>query len=138
MVERLRYLRPSTEIRQTMQYSDYGYWVLAEVMVRLTRQPVPSFVQTHLLDPLNMTTTKFNHTEAKETGNLAGGYGRVGIDRRECGRIWKEQGKADCSCYGRPLATEWFVKGDGMWTSRYCDLVRRYGKWYMPQSGYEC
>lgn len=113
MIHQLRYLRSSTEIRQTFQMNDRHYWVLAEIVKRLSSTPIVEFVHKHIFDPLNMTTTTVNHTAAAKTGNLTGSYVRQGINPSKCRAAWHVTGQMDRSCIGVPVATEWFVDGAG-------------------------
>lgn len=126
MVEQLGHLRPSTEIRQTMQYNDYHYWVLAEVVVQLSGQSLPDFVQTNLLDPLGMAATTFNRTEAVAGGELVGAYERAGLNPVECREMWEGQRKLGRTCYGHRVATEWFVEGDGIWYAGPAGVIVSY------------
>lgn len=127
MVEQLGHLRPSTELRQTMQYNDYHYWVLAEIVVQLSGRSVPNYVQEHLLDPLGMTSTTFNTTAAEaKPGRSVGSFERFGMNSVECRRVWSQDNKLDRSCYGYPAATEWFVEGDGLWYTGPAGVVISY------------
>lgn len=110
-----------------MQMNDRHYWVLAEVLKRLTSRSVVDLVYEQF-DHLNMTATTVNHTAAALYGELAGNYVRQGIDSSNCATIWHIAGKMDRSCYGYPVATEWFVEGPGLFIpgpiiSSFADMV---------------
>jgi CubicO group peptidase (beta-lactamase class C family) len=111
IIKRLRHLKPSTELRQVMQYNNYHYWVLAQIIPRLTNYSYIDYVKTHILDPLNMTSSTYNHTLAKGTGRRAQPYVREGKDALKCRTVWSEHKKLDRSCYGHPFASAWFTKG---------------------------
>jgi CubicO group peptidase (beta-lactamase class C family) len=94
-----------------MQYNNYHYWVLAQIIPRLTNYSYIDYVKTHILDPLNMTSSTYNHTLAKGTGRRAQPYVREGKDALKCRTVWSEHKKLDRSCYGHPFASAWFTKG---------------------------
>ena len=41
------------------------------------------YVKTHIFDPLGMNSTTFSYQVAKNTGHLANGIGRDGVNRSE-------------------------------------------------------
>lgn len=130
MVKRFNHLRPSAETRQRMQYNDYHYWVLAEIIAKLSGMTVIDYAQKHILDPLNMTSTTWNHTEAAETGHIPRGYQREGRDLKHCREIHRQKGRFDISCHGRSTEIEWFIEGDGLFhagpagmTASFRDMV---------------
>lgn len=49
----------STPPGQRMSYSNFGYRLLAEIVVRVSGQPVERFVQERILDPLGLTSTSY-------------------------------------------------------------------------------
>ena len=97
-----------------MQMNDRHYWVLAEIVKRLSNVSIVDFAFEHLFGPLNMTTTTVNHTAAAMTSNLAGSYVRQGINPTKCQASWDDAGRMNRSCFGYPVATEWFVEGPGL------------------------
>lgn len=109
----MKSLKPSTELRQVMQYNNYHYWVLAQIIPRLTNYTYIDFVKTHILDPLSMSASTYNHTLAESTGRRAQSYVREGKDGQKCRLAWSEREELDRSCYGYPFASSWFTKGDG-------------------------
>jgi CubicO group peptidase (beta-lactamase class C family) len=113
IISQLKHLKPSTEIRQVMQYNNYHYWVLAQMIPRLTSLSYIDFVQTHFLDPLDMASSTYNHTAAESTGRRAKSYVREGKDGKQCREAWSKHDQLSRSCYGHPFATTWFTKGDG-------------------------
>jgi len=46
-------------------YSDIGYIVLGEIVARVSGQPLPTFVQQRILNPLRMTSAGFAPAEAR-------------------------------------------------------------------------
>lgn len=111
-----------------MQTNDRHYWVLAEIVKRLSGIPIVDFIHEHLFGPLNMTTTMVNHTAAAATGQMAVSYIRQGINPSKCAAAWHGDGKMNRSCYGFPVATEEFVEGAGLYipgpiVSSFTDMV---------------
>lgn len=94
-----------------MQYNNYHYWVLAQIVPRITDFTYIEYVKTHILDPLDMKSSTYNHTVAESTGRRARSYVREGKDALRCREAWSKHKKLDRSCYGYPFATTWFTKG---------------------------
>ncbi|TFK32568.1 beta-lactamase/transpeptidase-like protein [Crucibulum laeve] len=74
MISTLRYLRPSAEFRETFQYNNLMYETLSYLPQLLLNQTYESYVQEHLFDPLNMTSSTFSVKEAEERGTMADGF----------------------------------------------------------------
>jgi CubicO group peptidase (beta-lactamase class C family) len=77
-LERLQYLKPSAEFRETLQYTNIMYAVLSYLPTALLPDK-PSFaryVKEHIIDPLGMNSTTYSFIEANTTGRLADGFGR--------------------------------------------------------------
>nr|XP_019043748.1 hypothetical protein I302_08329 [Kwoniella bestiolae CBS 10118]OCF22678.1 hypothetical protein I302_08329 [Kwoniella bestiolae CBS 10118] len=85
VVSRMKYLRPSTPFRHDGQYQSLHYIVMDQVVSTLTGTSFVDFVQTHMFDPLGMTNTYHNHTQAVESGlSVADGWVHEDIDLEGC------------------------------------------------------
>jgi CubicO group peptidase (beta-lactamase class C family) len=122
-VARFAHLRPSTEIRQVMQYNNFHYWILAEIVSHITQIPYPEFVKTHILDPVGMSHSTYNHTKAEETGHRAESFVRADQNYTRCAEVWAQEDKLDRSCYGQPFQAPWFTRGDGLFIAGCGGLV---------------
>ncbi|KAL0960873.1 hypothetical protein HGRIS_005888 [Hohenbuehelia grisea] len=82
VIKRLRFLRSSTEFRQTWQYSNIMYGVLSHLPTALLPgQPLLSqYAQEHIFDPLGMNSTTYSFDIASATGLLADGFGRQAVN----------------------------------------------------------
>ncbi|KAF7299684.1 Beta-lactamase class penicillin binding protein [Mycena chlorophos] len=77
---RMKYLKPSTEFRETFQYNNLMYEVLSYLpTVLLPHQPPFSeYVQENIFDPLGMNSSTYSSISANATGRMADSFGRVG------------------------------------------------------------
>lgn len=114
-----------------MQYNNLHYWIIAEIVAHVTNGTYPDFVKTRVLDPIGMTSSTYNHTQAGETGHRAGPFVRAGQNATRCAEVWAEQDKLDRACFGQPFEIPWFFEGDGLFLagpggllSSASDLVR--------------
>jgi CubicO group peptidase (beta-lactamase class C family) len=98
-----------------MQYNNIHYWAIAEIVALVSQSAYPDYVQTHILDPLNMTDSYYNHTLAEETGNRVEPFVRADINYTRCMEVWAEDNELDRSCYGRPFPAQWLLRGDGLY-----------------------
>ncbi|BGP17014.1 hypothetical protein JCM10213v2_005023 [Rhodosporidiobolus nylandii] len=60
VVERLRFLRPSRELRESWQYNNQMFVTAARLVSRLTSLSFTSYVRSRFLEPLNMSSTTFS------------------------------------------------------------------------------
>ncbi|KAH6904353.1 beta-lactamase/transpeptidase-like protein [Coprinopsis sp. MPI-PUGE-AT-0042] len=76
VIRSLRYLRSSATFRQTFQYNNFMYTTLSYLPTLFLNQTYESYIQQHLFDPLNMTSTTFSVERAEgELGHqLAEGH----------------------------------------------------------------
>lgn len=74
LVERIQYLEPNHDLRNYLQYNNKMYMVAAYLVEYITGQTWESFVQERILNPLGMTSTYFNRTKSRNTGNFARHY----------------------------------------------------------------
>ncbi|KAF8183036.1 beta-lactamase/transpeptidase-like protein [Mycena galopus ATCC 62051] len=83
MIRRLRYLKPSTGFRELWQYNNHMYTVLSYLPPLLAGIPFETYVNDLILSPLRMNTTTYFSKTAAETGHLADGMGRDGVNQTE-------------------------------------------------------
>ncbi|PFH51759.1 hypothetical protein AMATHDRAFT_2852 [Amanita thiersii Skay4041] len=74
MVATLKYLRPSTEFRETFQYNNLMYECLTLLPPVLLNQSYESYIAQHLFDPLNMTSSTYSVKDAESSGKFADGF----------------------------------------------------------------
>ncbi|KAI0070057.1 beta-lactamase/transpeptidase-like protein [Panus rudis PR-1116 ss-1] len=70
VVRRLRYLKPTRELREEWQYNNQMYVVGAYIVEKYAGQSYPAFVKSRIFSPLNMTSSTFSGTKAEATGHL--------------------------------------------------------------------
>ncbi|KAF9461080.1 beta-lactamase/transpeptidase-like protein [Collybia nuda] len=73
VVKKLRSLRPSAEFRDTWQYDNMMYMVLAYVTQLHTKMPFTRFVKQHIFEPLGLNATTYSFEVANASGQLADG-----------------------------------------------------------------
>jgi CubicO group peptidase (beta-lactamase class C family) len=105
-----------------MQYNNIHYWVIGKIVAHLSKGTYVDFVQSHILDPLGMSNTYYNHILAEETGHRATSFVRADVASKRCYEVLSDQ-KIDKNCYGRPAAISWFAKGDGLFIAPVGGLV---------------
>lgn len=110
----LEHLRPSAEIRDTWQYNNQHYFTLAEIVSTLSGMPFTDFVQKEIFDPLNMTTTTYNSTVAKESGHRAEAILHHGMDWKACKAYKAGDTKAPEGCLGKKAGFGWWTEGSGV------------------------
>ncbi|KAE9386331.1 beta-lactamase/transpeptidase-like protein [Gymnopus androsaceus JB14] len=80
LISKIKYLRPSAEFREIFQYSNPSYTILSYIPEVLLKIPFARYVKEHIFDPLGLNSTTYSGDVASETGNLADGFGREGIN----------------------------------------------------------
>lgn len=105
VLARIKHLRPSTELRQTFQYSNLNYVVLSLIVSTLSGQNFTSFVRDNILDPLGMSDTYYHHEEAEATGRLWDSYFREAVNSRGIGGMG----------IGKARSIGWWMKDPGFW-----------------------
>lgn len=70
----MRYLRPSAEFRQTFQYNNLMYESLSYLPELFLNQAFEAYVDQHLFQPLNMSSSTYSVKEAEECETLADGF----------------------------------------------------------------
>jgi CubicO group peptidase (beta-lactamase class C family) len=66
LMERLRYLRPGTGLRERFQYSNLMYMVAGRLVERVTGGAWEDFVRRRIFEPLGMSRTSFGTPPAAE------------------------------------------------------------------------
>ncbi|KAE9393923.1 beta-lactamase/transpeptidase-like protein [Gymnopus androsaceus JB14] len=98
LISKIKYLRPSAGFRETWQYNNIMYTTLSYIPEVLLKVPFTRYVKEHIFVPLNLTSTTYsadifvplNLTSttysadiAEESGNLANGFEREGVNKTE-------------------------------------------------------
>ncbi|KAJ7111488.1 beta-lactamase/transpeptidase-like protein [Mycena epipterygia] len=82
-IRRLKYLKPSTGFREQWQYNNHMYTLLSYFPPLLTGIPFEKYVNDFIIEPLGMHATTYSSETATESGNLADGILRQGVNRTE-------------------------------------------------------
>ncbi|KAJ7025417.1 beta-lactamase/transpeptidase-like protein [Mycena alexandri] len=83
VIRRLRYLKPSTGFRELWQYNNHMYSLLSYFPPLLAGVPFETYVNKFILAPLGMDATTYYSKAAEESGHLADGFGRDGVNQTE-------------------------------------------------------
>ncbi|WVQ66243.1 uncharacterized protein L199_004422 [Kwoniella botswanensis] len=120
VISRMKYLRPSTPFRHDGQYQSLHYIVMDKVVSTLTGTSFVDFVKTHIFDPIGMTHTYYNHTQAVESGlKIADGFVHEDVDIAGCTAASeayiKQGGNASLiPCAGELKSIGWWDRTDGV------------------------
>ncbi|WWC95629.1 hypothetical protein V866_002494 [Kwoniella sp. B9012] len=120
VISRMNYLRPSTPFRHDGQYQSLHYIVMDKVVSTLTGTSFVDFVKTHIFDPIGMTHTYHNHTQAVESGlKIADGFVHEDVDIAGCTAASeayiKHGGNASLiPCAGELKSIGWWDRTDGV------------------------
>ncbi|KAJ3713629.1 beta-lactamase/transpeptidase-like protein [Lentinula raphanica] len=76
MISKLRYLRPSAEVRETWQYNNLMYETLSYLPELLVGQAYESYIDEHIFKSLDMSASTYSVAAAEDSGNMAHGYVR--------------------------------------------------------------
>lgn len=112
-IRNMRYLRPSAELRDTFQYNNAHYVALSHLIPTLTGTPFIDYVQEHFFNPLNMTSTTYDHKKAAATGHRTDGFTHRHVNITQCAAK-STVAKRDASCHGEPAPFGWYTYGDGI------------------------
>ncbi|KAJ7766340.1 beta-lactamase/transpeptidase-like protein [Mycena maculata] len=80
-IRRLRYLRPSTGFRELWQYNNHMYTLISHFPQLLVGIPFETYVNDFIIEPLGMRSTTYFSGKAEESGNLADGMARDGVNQ---------------------------------------------------------
>ncbi|RDX43399.1 beta-lactamase/transpeptidase-like protein [Lentinus brumalis] len=70
VLRRLRHLPHAYELREQWMYNNQMFMIGAHIVAKLTNAPYRSFVESRILNPLNMSSTTFTPSAAAKTGRL--------------------------------------------------------------------
>ncbi len=81
-ISKLRYLKPSAELRQQFQYNNLMYEALSHLVVlhSTKNQTYEEYVGEKFFQPLNMTSSTYSVKEAESSGLLANSFVQHGRD----------------------------------------------------------
>ncbi|KAJ6511836.1 beta-lactamase/transpeptidase-like protein [Mycena vulgaris] len=74
MISTLRFLRPSTALREQYQYNNLMYETLSHLQPTLLNQPFEAYIAEHIFAPLGMAASTYSVAEAEARGTLAHGF----------------------------------------------------------------
>ncbi len=74
MLKRIRFLQPSSEIRQRYQYGNLMYLTAGIAMEQVSGKPWEDLIRERILVPLEMVHTNFCVKDTQKTGNYASPY----------------------------------------------------------------
>ncbi|KAJ7118448.1 beta-lactamase/transpeptidase-like protein [Mycena crocata] len=83
IIGRLRYLKPSAGFREQYQDENHMYTLLSFFPPLLTGIPSETYVNDFIIEPLGMSSTTYSFARADETGHLADGMARDGVNQTE-------------------------------------------------------
>src|SRR5262249_9514718 len=82
LYERLRYLEPTKDLRQTWQYNNLMYMTAGAFQEKLSGQSWEGFTRKRILEPLGMTRTNLSVSDSQKADDFALPYeerdGKVG------------------------------------------------------------
>lgn len=115
IIARMRYLRPSCELREHWQYNNQHYVALSHMVAVHSGMPFHEYVQKHILNPLDMSSTTYNATIAKETGHRVDGFARAGLNSTLCKEGYRGIHKPlPKSCVGQQKGFGWWTETDAI------------------------
>ncbi len=74
--QKLRYFKQARPFRTAYEYSNSGYFIMGQVIEKLSGKPYAEFVQQQVLDPLAMQRTNFSIVQSLSDPNHAKPYDR--------------------------------------------------------------
>ncbi|KAF8067004.1 beta-lactamase/transpeptidase-like protein [Lyophyllum atratum] len=82
VIEKMKYLRFSAELRDVWQYCNLMYALLSTLPERVlgSKTPFVQYVKQHIFDPLGMNATTYSYALANATGELADGLTWQGVN----------------------------------------------------------
>ncbi|KAF8580651.1 beta-lactamase/transpeptidase-like protein [Ramaria rubella] len=117
---KLRYLRPSTEFRETFQYNNQMYVLADHIISNLSGMPFTTYIERNIIAPAGLKSTTHNITNAIQSGNIAEGFVDTGRD--------EERGEGKQKIRFKPIpfwdaATGYMIAGAGGVLSNAKDLA---------------
>lgn len=74
-VQRLKYLKPEGEIKNSFVYSNMAYTVAGTIVEQITNKSWDSNIEEKLFNPLKMKSSFTDYSKMKATNNFSYGYG---------------------------------------------------------------
>lgn len=74
-VQRLKYLKPEGEIKNSFQYSNMGYILAGTIVEQITNKSWEKNIEEKIFEPLGMNNSYTTRDEMKKTNNYSFGYG---------------------------------------------------------------
>ncbi len=74
-VQRLRYLKPESEVKNSWNYSNMGYTLAGTIVEQVTNKSWDANIQEKIFDPLNMRNSCTTIEEMRRSNNFSLGYG---------------------------------------------------------------
>lgn len=75
VVQRLKYLKPEGEIKNSFEYSNMGYTLAGTIVEQTTKKSWDANIQEKIFDPLGMNNSFTTYTEMKKLNNYSLPYG---------------------------------------------------------------
>ncbi|GGD71065.1 penicillin-binding protein [Maribacter cobaltidurans] len=75
VVQRLKYLKPEAEIKNSFEYSNMGYTLAGTIVEQITNKSWDSVIKENLFEPLEMVDSYTTLQEMQESNNYAMPYG---------------------------------------------------------------
>lgn len=76
MVQRLKYLKPEGEIKNSFVYSNMGYILAGTIVEQITNKSWETNIQEKIFEPLGMKNSYTTHKEMKKSNNFSLPYGK--------------------------------------------------------------
>ncbi|KAJ9118534.1 hypothetical protein QFC22_003753 [Naganishia vaughanmartiniae] len=107
MISKMRYLRPSEEFRKTFQYNNAAYLIATTFPENLYDIPFGQYLQSNMLDKLNMTNTYLDIAEAPPKEKRSQGFSRRNQRIDACR---EDEGRLEFSkeCFGNRMNIGYF------------------------------
>ncbi|WWC72853.1 uncharacterized protein I206_106817 [Kwoniella pini CBS 10737] len=115
IVAKMRYLKPSTELRRNLQYNNNHYVALGLLVERVSGLTLPEYVQKHIYDPIGMSTATYNSTQAAKSGHRSDGFMNSVPNLGICKQNLEDSlERMDEKCLGIHGNLNWWTDGDGL------------------------
>lgn len=112
-MERLAFLRPNTEFRSTLTYSNANYAALSYVVELLTKKSYYEILDEYIFKPLGMEASS-DYTALRAAGaEVSQGWQRQGVNFTACLEDYTDPTSAPPSCIGQAYGFEFWTDGSG-------------------------
>jgi CubicO group peptidase (beta-lactamase class C family) len=96
IIHNLRYLKPVSGFRTKYDYDNLLYIVAGEVVARVSGTSWENFIETRIMQPLNMTSSAASYSRLKDKSNVIDPHawvnGVVQVIDRDCGEVLNAAG----------------------------------------------